>query len=264
METKEFKKVAVKAALKAGLYINKNVGRVKQVRYKGEINVVTNVDKKAEDIIVSEIRKKFPRHAFIAEEKDYGAKKQGSGYHEFKWIIDPLDGTTNFLHGLPVFSVSIALEYRGKILLGVVYDPTRDELFYAEKNKGAFLNKKRINVSKIRALKKALLVTGFAYNIKNTGDDNIENFAKFLKLSQAVRRLGSAAIDLCYVACGRFDGFWELNLAPWDTPAGLLMVKEAGGKVTKFDGSKHSIYGKEILATNSKIHSSMVKILSGK
>jgi len=259
MQTGKFKRVAIEAALAAGTLIEKRVSKKKSVRYKSDINVVTDVDKKAEDIIVGRIRKHYPTHNFLAEEKEYAKKKE-----RFLWIIDPLDGTTNFLHGFPFFCVSIALSYREEVIMGVVYDPMRKELFYAEKSKGAYMNGRRIAVSKIKNLKKALVATGFAYNIKNARNKNISNFVKFLKTSQAVRRAGSAALDLCYVASGRFDGFWEFCLNPWDTAAGLLIVQEAGGRATKTNGSKYTIYDKEILVSNSKIHSQMSAILKGK
>ena len=258
MQKNHFKKIAINAALKAGNYIRKNIGKVKDVHYKGEINVVTDVDKKAENIIIDTIRHAYPSHNFLAEESSYTKGESSS----FTWVIDPLDGTTNFLHGFPVFCVSIALEYKGKLLVGVVYDPTRNELFYAERGGGAILNKKRIRVSGVTKIKRALLSTGFAYNVKSAKEDNINGFARFIKVSQAVRRAGSAALDLCYVASGRFDGFWELGLHPWDAAAALLVVQEAGGKVTRFNGSKYSIYDKEILASNSKIHSQMIRVLS--
>ena len=257
MKKSTFKKVAIAAALKAGRYIKKNIGKIKSVHYKGEINIVTDVDKKAEEIIVGTIKKTYPNHNFFAEEEKYKNKNT-----DFKWIIDPLDGTTNFLHGLPIFCVSIALLYQGNIKIGVVYDPMRNELFFAEKHKGAFLNGRRIRVSKVKNIKRALLATGFAYNLKRVRNNNISNFIKFMKAAQAVRRAGSAALDLCYIACGRFDGFWELYLHPWDTAAALLIMEEAGGKATKFDDTNYNIYDKEILASNSKIHSQMTKILS--
>ena len=261
MQKTQFKKVAIDAALKAGSYIIKKVGKVKNVRYKGDINIVTEVDKKAESIVVNTIKDKFPCHNIIAEEGSYEKRSCSSRASEFSWFIDPLDGTTNFLHGFPVFCVSIALAYKNRIILGVVYDPTRPELFYAEEAKGAYLNKKRIHVSKIRNIKKAMLATGFAYNVRQARNNNINNFIRVVKSVQALRRAGSAAIDLCYVACGRFDGFWELCLHPWDTAAGLLIAEEAGGKVTKMDGSKYNIYDKDILASNSKIHSQLQRIL---
>ena len=250
-----FGKVATRAALKAGKYIEKSLGKVKSVHYKGEINVVTNVDKKAEKIIVHAIKKAYPSHNFLAEENSYPRKKS-----DFTWVIDPLDGTTNFLHGFPVFCVSVALAFKNKVIAGAIYDPIRNELFYAEKGMGAFLNGKKISVSNVKKLKKSLLATGFAYDVRKEADNNIDNFARFLKKAQAVRRAGSAAIDLCYVACGRFDGFWERGLHPWDIAAASLMVNEAGGKITGFTGSKFSIFDKEILASNSKIHSQMTKV----
>ena len=257
MKTAHFKKVAVNTALKAGGYIKRNLGRVKRVRYKGETDVVTEIDRKSEELIVGAVSKSFPCHGFLGEERGYKGRES-----EFRWIIDPLDGTTNFLHTFPVFCVSIALAYKNDILLGVVYDPTRDELFHAEKGKGAFLNKKRIRVSRIRDIRKALLATGFAYNVREARKTNIRNFTKILKTAQAVRRAGSAAIDMCYVACGRFDGFWEYYLHAWDTAAASRIVEEAGGKITKLDGKKFSVYGKEMLASNSKIHAQMIQSLS--
>ncbi len=249
----DFKKVAIDAALKAGAYVSKNTGKIKNVRYKGEINIVTNVDKKAEKIAVGAIRRVFPGHNFLCEEGKY-AKKNSN----FTWIIDPLDGTTNYLHGFPFFCVSVALADRGSVIAGAVYDPIRCELFHAERGRGAFLNKKKIHVSKAKNLKKSLLATGFAYNVKRARKNNVDNFVKFMKSAQAVRRAGAAALDLCYVACGRLDGFWELFLKPWDTAAGLLIIEEAGGKVTRFDGTRYSVSDKETLASNSKIHSQMV------
>ncbi|MBL7156943.1 MAG: inositol monophosphatase [Candidatus Omnitrophica bacterium] len=254
---KNFKKIAIDAAVKAGTYIRKNIGKIKNVRYKGEINIVTDIDKKAEDIVVGIIKRSFPKHNILAEEKKYAKTK-----HDFTWIIDPLDGTTNFLHGFPVFSVSIALADKGEVVTGVVYDPTRDEIFHSELKGGAFLNRKRICVSRTRDLGKSLVATGFAYDVRSARKKNIKNFINFLKASQAVRRAGSAALDLCYVACGRFDGFWEFYLHTWDTAAGLLLIKEAGGRVSRLNGSPYSFCDNEILASNSKIHSQMVRVLS--
>jgi len=256
LKTDRFKKVAAAAAVSAGNYIAKNVGKIKSIRYKGETNIVTDIDKRAEDIIIGAIKKSYPRHNFLAEEKTYLKRES-----DFTWIIDPIDGTTNFLHGFPFFCVSVALAYREKVIVGVVYDPSKNELFHAEHKKGAFLNRKRIRVSGVREVKKALLSTGFAYNVKKAKRNNVNNFAKFLKTSQAIRRPGSAALDICYVACGRFDGFWELRLSPWDTAAGFRIVEEAGGRVTKFDGTKYTIYDQEILVSNSRIHARMVKTL---
>ncbi|MFH1062839.1 MAG: inositol monophosphatase family protein [Candidatus Omnitrophota bacterium] len=249
--------VATDAALLAGKLIKSCLGKRKKVRYKGAINIVTDVDEKAEDLIVKKLSKAFPGYGILAEERP--EEKKG----EAKWIIDPIDGTTNFAHGFPFFSVSIALEKKGQTVLGVVYDPMREELFTACKAKGAFLNKKRIKVSRVKDMGKSFLATGFAYDFKTTKQNNIQNFSNFLMASMAVRRAGAATLDLCYVACGRFDGFWELDLCAWDTAAGELIVREAGGKVTKADGSKFSNYGKNnIVASNGLIHKDMVNILN--
>jgi myo-inositol-1(or 4)-monophosphatase len=252
-----FKKIACQAALKSGAYIKKHRGKVKKISYKGAINLVTDIDQAAEKIIIRDIKRSFPSHAILAEEAGTSSVRS-----EYKWVIDPLDGTTNFAHSFPFYCVSIALEYRRLPVLGVVYDPERDELFAAEKGKGAFLNGKRIKVSGEKGMRKSLLATGFAYDVRQATDDNVDNFRKFLKRAQAIRRAGSAALDLCYVACGRFDGFWEFNLHPWDSAAGYLMVEEAGGRVTRFDGTEYTHYDKEILATNGKIHRQMINILS--
>lgn len=256
---KKYIDIAVELAVKAGDYAKKRKGKIKDISFKGDINLVTDIDRTCEHIIVESIKKHFPGHGILSEERY--AKITPA---EYKWVIDPLDGTTNYVHGLPIYSVSIALEAKGRVILGVVYNPETGDLFKAEIGKGSFMNRKRIRVSKTKTLKRALLVTGFSYNIKKTRQDNIDNFVKFLKTVQAVRRLGSAAMDLCYVACGYFDGFWEMNLHPWDSAAGMLIVREAGGSVTKFDGSQYSFYEKEILATNSKIHSQMIKVLANK
>jgi myo-inositol-1(or 4)-monophosphatase len=268
-------KVAIKAALDAGNYILSKVGKFGRISYKGRINLVTEVDKESEKIIINHIKKSFSDHSFLAEESGYCSviaevaslpRNFGVARNDdvscYKWIIDPLDGTTNFAHGLGIFCVSVGLEENGKPVIGVVYDPTRKEMFFAASGCGAYLNKKRIHVSKISLLSKSLLVTGFAYNIKEARYTNIENFRKFLLISQAVRRTGSAAIDLCYVACARFDGFWEVGLHPWDTAAGSLIVEEAGGELTNFGGETYSHYDKEILASNGKIHGQMLKVLA--
>lgn len=250
--------VAIAAAVAAGKMIKACLDKPKKVRYKGAINIVTDVDEKAEDLIVKKLKKAFPEYGILAEESP--EEKKG----DCKWIIDPIDGTTNFAHGFPFFAVSIALEKQGETVLGVVYDPIRDELFTAIKAKGAFLNKKRIRVSKVKEMEKSFLATGFAYNFKTSKQNNIENFTNFMMASMAVRRAGAATLDLCYVACGRFDGFWELDLCPWDTAAAELIIREAGGRVSKIDGTKFSNYGKNMLASNGLIHKHMVKILNQK
>lgn len=226
--------------------------------FKGAFNIVTEVDRKTEEIIIKTLKKHFPGDGFLSEEA--GNEEGASGR---KWIIDPLDGTTNYAHGFPVYAVSIALEEeKGKPVFGAVFNPERDELFTAERGGGARLNGKPIRVSDVSKLEKSLLATGFSYKINELKDNNVAHFEDFLFVSQAVRRPGSASLDLCYVACGRLDGFWELELSPWDTAAGWLIVKEAGGEATTFNGGRYNHYIKEILASNRKIHKEMSRILT--
>jgi len=254
-EPTQHKKVMIEAALSAGKLIASRVGKIKRVSYKGKINLVTDVDRSAEELIKRKLKANFSDYQILAEETP--SKISGCGY---RWIIDPLDGTTNFAHSFPFFCVSIALEHNRRPIMGVVYDPMRGELFWAQEKKGAHLNGKRIKVSDTSRLSSSLLATGFAYEFEKSSSTNIGNFVKFLMVSQAIRRAGSAALDLCYVACGRFDGFWELDLHPWDTAAGSLIAQEAGGKLTALSGSKYSHYNKEICASNGKIHKQMLKV----
>lgn len=248
---------AIEAAKEAGKFLKMNLGKVKNIeRKKEEINLVTEIDKGSEKKIIEHIKNKFPNHSILAEESGETSKTS-----EYKWIIDPLDGTTNYTHSFPVFCVSIALEYKGEVILGVVYDPNLDELFYAEKGKGAFLNGKKISVSKTDKLIKSMLATGFPYNVKENPDNCIEHFVNFLMEAQAIRRLGSAALDLVYVACGRLDGFWEVNLNPWDVAAGKIIIEEAGGKITDFYGNKFNIYTKGVVASNGLIHQQMLEVI---
>jgi len=251
-----YKRIAVEAALKSGHLIKKSVGKFGKVSYKGPDNIVTDVDKAAETMIIKKILSAFPDHSILSEE---GPPR--SGLSEYRWIIDPLDGTTNFAHGFPFFCVSIALEKDCRVILGVVYDPMRDELFYAEEGKGAYRNSKKICVSGTKKLPESFLATGFSYGIKGRGK-NVRLFGSFLMRSLAIRRAGSAALDLCYVACGRFDGFWEMNLFPWDSAAGIVIIREAGGSVTRFNGLPFTPYDRDILATNNRIHNQMVKVLT--
>ncbi len=253
----DFLSVAIESAKEAGKYLKMNLGKIKNIeRKKEEINLVTEIDKGSEQKIIEYIKSKFPHHGILAEES--GEAKVESDY---KWIIDPLDGTTNYTHSFPVFCVSIALEYKGEVILGVVYDPNFDELFWAEKGKGAFLNGKRINVSKTDKLIKSMLATGFPYNVRENPDNCIEHFVNFLMEAQAIRRLGSAALDLVYVACGRLDGFWEVNLNPWDVAAGKIIIEEAGGTITDFFGNKFNIYTKGVVASNGLIHQQMLEVI---
>ncbi len=227
-----------------------------QVSYKGVIDLVTEVDHQSEAYLLGEILKRFPGHHIFAEESGVT-----SGRKDATWYVDPLDGTVNYAHHIPIFTVSIGYASNGSMSLAVVYDPMRDELYSAERGQGAKLNGNAIRVSEATELQKSLLVTGFPYDAWDSPYDNFENFIQLAKRSQGVRRLGSAALDCCYVACGRFDGFWEFKLNPWDVAAGILLVEEAGGKVTDFRNRPYEIYRGEILASNGKIHSEMVKVL---
>jgi len=247
---------ACRIVLKAGKYLKQNSKKIRSIAFKGSINLVTNVDHEVESILIRSLRKEFPQIGFLSEE--IGEIKTAS---DLRWIIDPIDGTTNFAHGFPFYAISVALEKDKKPVLGIVYDPEHKELFYAEKGRGASLNGNTIKVSAQKDLKKSLLMTGFSYKLGKSMEENLIHFRHFLTASQAVRRAGSASLDLCYVACGRLDGFWELDLNPWDTAAAWLIVKEAGGEVTDFYGNKYSHYLKKILASNGKIHSQMSKIL---
>jgi myo-inositol-1(or 4)-monophosphatase len=251
--------VAIDAAKTGGAFLKQNLGKVRSIERKGgeEKNLVTEIDKGSEALIIEHIRKHFPGHDILAEES--GTKNAAKS--DYRWIIDPLDGTTNFTHGFPVFCVSIGLEKNGHLELGVIYDPNTDELFTAERGKGAFLNGKRIRISTTEKLGSSLLVTGFPYNIAENPHKAVERFVSFLMKAQAVRRMGSAALDLAYVACGRFDGFWEVALHPWDMAAGVLIVEEAGGKVTNFAGGPMDIYNFELLSSNGKVHEEMPSIV---
>jgi myo-inositol-1(or 4)-monophosphatase len=250
--------IAVEAAKEAGRYLKYSVGKVKSIEMKQgeERNLVSEIDKTSEAKIISIIKRHYPNHAILAEES--GASSPSADY---KWVIDPLDGTTNFLHGVPIFCVTIAIEYKGEIVAGVVYDPNLEELFTAEKGSGAYCNGKRMRVTQTSDLMSSLLVTGFPYDIAQNPDNAVGHFVNFLMEGQGLRRLGSAALDLSYIAAGRFDGFWEVNLNPWDMAAGVLFVHEAGGKVSDFSGVPSSIYNKQVLATNGSIHDAMLQVL---
>ena len=256
--------VAIDAARAAGAFLRQHLGKVRQIDLKGgeEKNLVTEVDRGSEEIIVGMIRRHFPAHDILAEEGGGAAEGGARRNSETRWIIDPLDGTTNFTHGFPVFSVSIGIEHRGELVAGVVYDPNFDELFSAERGKGAYLNGRRMKVSGIGTLAKSLLVTGFPYDIAHNPDRAIERFVEFLLHAQAVRRMGSAAIDLAYVAAGRYEGFWEVALNPWDMAAGALLVTEAGGTITNFAGEAFSVYNKQVLASNGVVHDEMKALLA--
>jgi myo-inositol-1(or 4)-monophosphatase len=251
---------AMQTAREAGRVLAERFGRALQISNKGDIDLVTEADVAAERFIVERIRSYYPRHAILAEESG-DTKAEGERPSEWKWIIDPLDGTTNYAHGYPCFCVSIALERAGELVLGVIYDPTRDELFAAERGEGATLNGRRIRVSDIDDLNRAMLCTGFPYDVRDRGDF-ARHFTNFIMHAQAVRRDGSAALDLAYVACGRFDGFWEEGLRPWDVAAGVVLIEEAGGRVSRYDGSTFRIYTPPIMVSNGLIHEHMMRVLS--
>lgn len=249
--------LAIQAAREAGRLLREGLANAHDIRYKeGEYNLVTEMDGLAERTIIEMIRAANPAHTFLAEES--GADAAESHY---RWIIDPLDGTVNYAHGVPIFCVSIALEVRGLVELGVIYNPMLDELFTAERGKGAFRNGAPIAVSPQTEFGKSLLVTGFPYNVKENPMHCIDHFINFVREGRPIRRLGSAALDLAYVACGRFDGFWEVTLNPWDVAAGALILTEAGGMITKLDGAPWTIYEPSLLATNGKIHAAMGSII---
>ena len=253
----KFFDIAQQAAKAAGKIIKDNFHKNKNISYKGRIDLVTDIDKKAEDNIIKILNKHFPKHNILTEETDFDIDDRT----EYCWVIDPLDGTTNYVHEFPFVNVSIALQKNKKSIVGVVFNPILDEFFCAIKGRGSYKDEQKLSVSKTTELKKSMLATGFPYEM-NSERNNLHNFNRVIKKCRGVRRPGAAAIDLCYVAAGTFDGFWEMELHPWDTAAGILIVEEAGGKVSKFDGSEFSIFDKEILVTNGQIHGDLIEILS--
>jgi len=245
----------MEAGRAAGALLRRRLNLSSQVSYKGEVDLVTESDNLSQSMIVARLSQLFPGHDILAEE---GLRRESGA--PFRWVVDPLDGTTNFAHHLPVFCVSIGLEIEGRADMGLVYDPMREEMFWALRDEGAFLNGSRIRVSAVADLGYSLLATGFPYDIRQTGD-NIAHFGNFVVRAQAIRRCGSAALDLCYVACGRFDGFWEMKLNPWDVCAGALIVKEAGGRATDFSGQEFPSTVSHILASNGFLHGQMMDVL---
>lgn len=248
-----------RAALAAGAVLRQNYLKPHQVRLKGAIDPVTETDLQSQEMIIALIRQNFPDHGFLAEEE-----RGGEGLpRPLHWIIDPLDGTVNFAHGFPMFCVSIAFEAEGILEYGVIYDPMRDELFEAVKGQGATLNGQPTRVSATDRLDRSLLATGFPYDIRERLPGTMARLGRMLGVAQGVRRAGSAALDMAYVACGRFDGFWEEHLKPWDTAAGCLLIEEAGGKITTFKGEVYELYSANILVSNYLIHEHMRNILFG-
>ena len=241
----------------AGSLIRNAFGTNFKIEFKtNESNLVTEVDKASEKLITGFVKKKFPSHGILAEE--------GGSYNkesEFLWVIDPIDGTTNFAHGLPIFSVSIGLQKNGKTIAGVVYDVMNDITYSAELGSGAFANSEKISVSKNDKLSRSVLVTGFPYNIAENPENALGKFVALTTVARGIRRLGSAAIDFCYLARGVFDGFWEVQLHPWDVCAGKLIAEEAGGLITDFNGNQIDIYSEKFLATNGLIHNEIMEIM---
>jgi myo-inositol-1(or 4)-monophosphatase len=248
---------AIEAAREAGALLRNLQGGPRTIDHKGAINLVTDGDRRSEALLVSLIRSRFPSHSILSEEG-----RNHAGAADVCWILDPLDGTTNFAHGFPFYSVSVAVTVRGELAVGVVYDPNRDECFVTERGAGARMNEAPIRVSATLDLTDALLCTGFPYDIREAPDEVIRHFQAFLVRAQAVRRPGSAALDLAYVAAGRLDAFWEHKIRAWDLAAGALLVREAGGRVSDYAGSPLDIHRGEIVASNGLLHEAMVEVLS--
>ena len=251
---------AAETAVAAGKILLDGFGTNFKISSKeGRNNLVTEYDLKSEKFIIDQLHTAFPKHTFLAEES--GISKFNNNEQEIVWVIDPLDGTVNYAHNLPVFSVSIAACRGKEILCGVIYQPVLNELFIAEQNNGSYMNGKRIHVSDSEKFPSSFLVTGFPYNVNSNPQYCIDSFVDIILEGIPIRRLGSAAMDLAYVACGRFDGFFEINLKPWDVAAGALLVKEAGGIVTQYDNSEYFIDAPSILASNQHIHNDIYKVL---
>jgi myo-inositol-1(or 4)-monophosphatase len=253
----QFLDIAVEAALSAGRLQRYQFSAAQEITLKGDKNLVTWVDRESERLIVGHLLGSFPDHSIVAEEGEYPP-----GSAPFRWVIDPLDGTTNYAHGFPWFCVSIGLESSGELVAGVIYNPLHDELFTATRAGGAFLNGRRLQVSARSPLENSLLGTGFPYDCASHPANNFDNFIAFQKAARGIRRAGAAALDLAYVAAGRLDGFWELKLKPWDVAVGVLLVREAGGTVTTFDGSAYDIGNHRIVASNGLIHTEMTGLLA--
>jgi myo-inositol-1(or 4)-monophosphatase len=251
---------AIQTARDAGSLLAERFGRKIEIANKSEIDLVTESDLASERLIIDRIKTYYPRHAILAEESGASEPVDRERRNDWRWIIDPLDGTTNYAHGYPCFCVSIGLESNGRMELGVVYDPLRDEMFSAERGQGAALNGRRIHVSSTPTLAGALLCTGFPYDVRERSEF-ARHFANFIMAAQGVRRDGAAALDLAYVAAGRFDGFWEEGLKPWDVAAGALIIEEAGGRVSDYDNQPLNIFTPPMLASNGSIHEEMMRVL---
>ena len=241
-----------------GNFLRREIERLKEedIEVKSLNNFVTYIDKETEERLVKALGELLPQAGFIAEEKDYGKLS-----NEYNWIIDPLDGTTNYIHGVPAYCISIALQYKKEIVIGVIHEPNLNETFYAWQGSGAFLNGEKISVSTKKRLKESLIATGFPYHDYSQMENYMKTFHYLMRHSHGVRRLGSAALDLAYVACGRYDGFYEYGLSPWDVAAGSLIVQQAGGEVSDFSGGDNFIFGKEIVSSNGNIFEEFVRLM---
>ncbi|HBU70106.1 MAG TPA: inositol monophosphatase [Elusimicrobia bacterium] len=257
MKPNQYTKSAVIAATAAGKVLLKYFNKPIEINYKGKIDPVTVADRSSQDTIIRILKRKFPAHSFMGEE---GEQKEIKG--DYCWIIDPLDGTVNYIHGLPIFSVSIGLRYKNEMVSAVVYAPALKELFVAQKGAGAFLNGKKIRVSAKSELIKSLAVTGFPYYVHSDNKRPLKIFSNVLTKVQGMRRLGSAAIDLCYVACGRLDFFWEEGLKAWDIAAGSLILKEAGGKISSYGNTPDFLFGQTMAASNGRLHKAIIKLIN--
>jgi len=253
---------AIEAVLRAGEVQMAHFGQAMRVEKKGAIDLVTEIDIEVERAFRAMIAERFPDHQVLGEE--FGSDEDRASVPRFCWVFDPVDGTTNYAHGLPIFCSSLALEVDGEPMVAAVYDPNRKELFTAERGRGAWLNGQPLHVSTAASLIDSLLVTGFHYDVQKDPGDVIALFGAFISRARAVRRLGSAALDLCYVAAGRFDGFWEKKLQPWDVAGGALIVSEAGGRVTSMTGAPYASRGGSVLATNGHIHDEMLAVIGAR
>lgn len=255
MNRNKIKSTLLTAIHDAGKLLKVSISKAGAVEKKSELSIVTATDKKAEKMILKTILKAFPDHSILAEES------APTGKSTSRWVIDPLDGTSNFAHTYPVCAVSIGFEFEGQMIMGGVFDPFRNELFFGEKGKGATLNGKKIHVSRTSWLSDALLATGFAYDRREKMDDYLPIFRSFLMKVLDLRRAGSAALDMCYVACGRFDGYWEAGLQPWDKAAAMVIVQEAGGRISDFKGNPLGLMDRQNVASNGFLHGEMMKVL---
>lgn len=251
-----FQEFASELARRAGRLLMDKLNTQHTISYKGDIDLVTEADKLSEALILESISKTYPGHGILSEESAAQNEKAA-----LRWIVDPLDGTTNYAHGFPFFCVSLALEQEGDVILGVVYDPIRDELFCAEKGSGATLNGRALRVSTVTDLSRSLLATGFPYDIRTSRENNLNYFNAMAVRAQAIRRPGAAALDLAQLACGRIDGFWELKLKPWDTAAGVLLVSEAGGRICALDAKPWNLFSPGLVASNGFIHDAMMDVI---